>query len=95
MGDSYSNAKTTEEERATNIAVLIDDGEWEPDLCCQLDWILFAIGAQQTRCQRRVQVQTGPGKKRGLSIVASARPPVARVVWWLARFASSIHQSAF
>ena len=55
MRDSYSNGETTEEKWATKIAVLLGDGEWETDLCCQPGWTLFA------RFWRRVSIANRTG----------------------------------
>ena len=49
-----SNAKMTERERSTKLAVLIGHGEWETDLPRQLGWILFGLVTRRTQCRRRV-----------------------------------------
>ena len=62
----------TEGERATKVAVLMGDGEWETDLLRHLGWILFGLVSR-----RSCSVREGSGTMRGLSIVVSAHPPVA------------------
>ena len=72
--DTDSNSKTAEGKRATEIGVLIGDGEWQLDLPHQLDWILLASGGEGPSIGEGSQV---PGTIHRLQTVVSTKPPVA------------------